>query len=139
MRHVCRRISHVSPNNRRGVSLVEVGIAIILIGIITLGGFSIFSTSQIRVVRAMQQDQLTQVAMNEVERLMTLPYAQITSPSVSTPYTLTAQQGGMDFTVQGYVLERSHSTKPLAQVKEIRVVVSAPDLPSYEVMVVRSP
>lgn len=104
----------------RGMTLVEIAVALIVLSIAVLAGMSSFTASQKQIIGAAIQDRMYQVAQNEAERVFSLPYDQV-NPLAARAVTV----DGKDYTLSTAVVEDLLNPPALnPKVKKVTITVT---------------
>ena len=128
-------LQHPKRAGQRGVSLVEVAIALVVISITVVTMFSVFAANQSSLVNTIRQQQINQVLRNEAERVLSLNYNNITNAN------LTAVVDNESYAVS-IVVTQVQLKPPAAAPVVKQIVVTAVHSPSGDqetVVVVKAP
>ena len=140
------RIQSAGVRRRRGATIVELSMAIVILGITVLVGFEVFNSAQTQMLNTITRDRMVQAAQNESERIFSLGYDQVQSRA-----GMQVQLGNQPFTVDVEVtqLHRQPSTGNVVTItgtsqvnprwKDVLIRVTAGSGESIEWRVIRAP
>ena len=112
-------MSHFTRQHR-GLSLIELAISTVLLGIIVFTGFKVLGNTRVQVIEGNRTKQLGTIARNEAERLLSIPYDAVEGNT----QTVVTDGVEVTLTVNVVIQHPVGSPEPNPQWKEVTVTAT---------------